>query len=78
MAEVEAKMGESETEYKRLLDSFDLVFEESFLAMSEAEIAKLLQRKKESSLKVQIEDSMSRKWQLKQALKRTERDIKVR
>lgn len=75
---MEAKTGESEAEYEKLLASFELEFEEAFLAMGESEIAKLLQKKKEASLKAQIDNNMSRKWQLKQSLKKTERDIKVR
>jgi hypothetical protein len=45
--------------------------------MNETEIAKLLQKKKEASLKLQIDNSMTNKWQLKQTLKKTEKDIKV-
>ena len=70
-------MRTSEVEYKRLLDLFDLTFDDSYLAMGENEIAKLLQKKKEASLKMQIDNSMTNKWQLKQTLKKTEKDIKV-
>lgn len=77
MEEVENKMRTSEVEYKRLLDLFDLTFDDSYLAMGENEIAKLLQKKKEASLKMQIDNSMTNKWQLKQTLKKTEKDIKV-
>jgi hypothetical protein len=77
LSEVENKTKSSEDEYQKLLDAFDLTFEDSFLTMNETEIGKLLQKKKEASLKMQIDDSMTTKWQLKQTLKKTEKDIKV-
>ena len=45
--------------------------------MDEADIGKLLQKKKEHSLKIKIDENMNRKWELKQTLKTTEKDIKV-
>jgi hypothetical protein len=77
LSEVENKTKASEEEYQKLLDQFDLIFDDNFLTLSETEIAKLLQKKKEASLKMQIDDSMTTKWQLKQTLKKTEKDIKV-
>lgn len=74
---MESKTKSSEDEYQKLLDTFDLRFDDSFLTMNENEIGKLLQKKKEASLKMQIDDSMTTKWQLKQTLKKTEKDIKV-
>ena len=74
---METKTKSSEDEYQKLLDTFDLRFDDSFLTMNENEIGKLLQKKKEASLKMQIDDSMTTKWQLKQTLKKTEKDIKV-
>lgn len=77
MAEVDGKVKAAESEYQKLLESFDLEFKDEFLDLSENEIAKLLQKKKESSLKTQIDNSLSQKWNLKQTLKNTEMDIKV-
>lgn len=77
LEEVETKVQMAEAEYKKLLESFELEFEEEFLTLNETEIAKLLQKKKEASLKVQIDNSLGQKWQLKQTLKDTESDIKV-
>ena len=77
LGEVEKKMKSSEIDYKKLLKSFNLKFDDDFLTMNQTEIAKLLQKKKETSLKLEIDQTMTSKWQLKKKLKETEKDIKV-
>ena len=70
-------MRDSQNEYNKLLKSFELEYDENYLTLNETEIAKLLQKKKEHSLKIKIDDNMEKKWELKQTLKVTEKDIKV-
>lgn len=72
-----AKAAEADAEYGALLESVELQFDEAFLAMGETEVAKLLQKKKEASLKGRIAEGLATKARLKQRLRDTETAIKV-
>ena len=76
-SEIETRLSEYEADHRSLLQIFELSFNSSLLEMDENDIFKMLQKKKENSLKTKIDENLNRKWQLKQDLKKMERDIKV-
>lgn len=77
LSEIETRLNEYEADHRSLLQIFELSFNSSLLEMDENDIFKMLQKKKENSLKTKIDENLNRKWQLKQDLKKMERDIKV-
>lgn len=77
LEEIKSRLEEYESEQSKLLKIFELTFSPDLLEMDENDIFKMLQKKKENSLKSKIDENLNTKWQLKQNLKKLERDIKV-
>lgn len=77
LEEIKSRLEEYESEQSKLLKIFELTFSPDLLEMDENDIFKMLQKKKENSLKFKIDENLNTKWQLKQNLKKLERDIKV-
>lgn len=74
---IEKKKLEQDQEYNKLSDYFHLNIKNEYFIMNETEIKKMIQKRRKSFLKDQLNNFINIKINLKQEIKKREKEIKV-